>query len=543
MQLAAGPRRRPWLLLAFFFFFFIFSSVLPLIVSCDELAVTSAPKKLQLPPGQLVEGSPGSKPGAVMACNRILIRGVSRLRHLYRFFHSLKVKVDLVPVGSSSRVPTAEVCLHRNASIGVGMCPPGGWQKISKGTWVQTVSPFSDKILDIRMHSGQLATVVEVSTEEELFLPRVFFLIGGFILMAFAGLLSKSVVFYYGGAMTVGIILVILMVLFQGMKLLPTGRKSSLAIFMYSSILGVGTFILHYLSGLLRSALVELGIGEDIHKPLVIFFLLCLFLAGAWLGFWAVRKLVLDEEGVVDQSVAYAVEWSMLIFSGVMILQSSLDALLSTEALLLGISITSIMRSRRSLRFLRHLYSGSGWKPPQEAGCENQDIFQESLLFQGGLFHSLSKIVPHKDQVKPTLRAAKEMEKWITRFICRTQMKSSSSKYSPTDDPRWTPSSRSTSRKPFAVAPCDGTARGSHKTPPQVPLEGETFYSTFHDTPERKKFSKEEWKAFTRHCTKRAMDELSSSPDFARWVANNAERITVTPNSDNAETDQRFHWF
>jgi len=51
------------------------------------------------------------------------------------------------------------------------------------------------------------------------------------------------------------------------MKLLPTGRKSSLAIFTYSTVVGMTTYFLHYLSGLLRSVLVEIGITEDMHNP------------------------------------------------------------------------------------------------------------------------------------------------------------------------------------------------------------------------------------------------------------------------------------
>lgn len=51
------------------------------------------------------------------------------------------------------------------------------------------------------------------------------------------------------------------------MKLLPTGRKSSLAIFLYSSIVGVGSFILSYVPQLLRSILREIGVGEDMYNP------------------------------------------------------------------------------------------------------------------------------------------------------------------------------------------------------------------------------------------------------------------------------------
>lgn len=49
----------------------------------------------------------------------------------------------------------------------------------------------------------------------EFFLYRIIFFVSGIIIMTLASSLSKSLVFYYSSAMAVGIILVILMVLFQ----------------------------------------------------------------------------------------------------------------------------------------------------------------------------------------------------------------------------------------------------------------------------------------------------------------------------------------
>lgn len=49
----------------------------------------------------------------------------------------------------------------------------------------------------------------------EFFLYRILFLVLGILLMSLASWLSKSLVFYYSGAMAAGSILVILMVLFQ----------------------------------------------------------------------------------------------------------------------------------------------------------------------------------------------------------------------------------------------------------------------------------------------------------------------------------------
>jgi hypothetical protein len=53
----------------------------------------------------------------------------------------------------------------------------------------------------------------------------------------------------------------------QGMKLLPTGRKSTMYIVLYGSMVGLGTVVLNYFSGLLSTVLMELGFGEDMFSP------------------------------------------------------------------------------------------------------------------------------------------------------------------------------------------------------------------------------------------------------------------------------------
>lgn len=57
---------------------------------------------------------------------------------------------------------------------------------------------------------------------------------------------------------------------------------------------------------------------------LTIFLLAFVTLAGAWMGFWAVRKLVLTEEGSVDISTSIFVAWSIRILAVIMILQVEL---------------------------------------------------------------------------------------------------------------------------------------------------------------------------------------------------------------------------
>ena len=58
-----------------------------------------------------------------------------------------------------------ECLLCRNVSLGAGMCPQGQWEKVVKGSWVRSMSPFDHRILDIRT-AGSSLEPFEVSIEE-----------------------------------------------------------------------------------------------------------------------------------------------------------------------------------------------------------------------------------------------------------------------------------------------------------------------------------------------------------------------------------------
>ncbi|XP_074308863.1 uncharacterized protein LOC141643559 isoform X2 [Silene latifolia] len=444
-------------------------------------------KELHVVPSVPVDNSPGSKPGFSIFAERVHIHGLSRMKNLHRFSYAVSVKVSYL--NSSLRLPNAEICFHRNLSLGVGMCSQGQWQKLSKDSWSQKMSPFDHKLLDVRM-AGPSLEALKLTLEEEFSAYRTVFLVLGTLLIMLGPTFSESLVFYYSSAMVVGIILVILIVLFQGMKLLPTGRGNSLAIFLYSSLIGVGSFLTRYLPRLLRMMLAEIGVSEDMHNPLVMFLMVFISLGGAWLGFWVVRKLILTEDGSIDATVSQFVAWSIRILGAVMILQCSLDPLLAAEALVSAICISSILRKATRPRLLRRLYrkfrrargstlqksSNYDSSPSEGTRFEDIDNFQNSQKFRS-------------------------------------------------------PTSQFTSR-PTAYSPLK-----DRKFPPPLSESG-PFYSTYHKTPERRKFSDDEWKSFTKECTKRELENLVSSPEFGRWAVAHAERITLAP----VERQQTTRW-
>ncbi|XP_057978526.1 uncharacterized protein LOC131164969 [Malania oleifera] len=475
----------------------LFQLLIPFsVVSAGELSLAIAESTaLQLSPSLMVENSPGTKFGTSMVCERVQIHGLPRLKGLKKFAHSVRVKV--LPTNSTICASNVEICFHRNMSLGIGMCPEGQWEKLTKGLWVRPMSPFDHKLLDIRMTGSSLGTV-KVSVEEEFYSYRIIFLVVGILMIMLASSLSKSLAFYYSSAMAVGVILVTLMVLFQGMRLLPTGRKNSLAIFLYSSFVGLGSFLLQYLPRFLRSVLVEIGIGEDMYYPLAIFMLAFFFLIGAWLGFWFVRKFVLAEDGSIDISTALFVAWSIRILGAIMILQSTLDPLLAAEALLCGILVSTMLRRLTRLRFLRRLYR-SLFKGAKSS--RRRSHIPDSSLLED----------PHDEYMYKVQRSAD------INF----------------PRPRYRPS---------VLASCS-SVQGLARTPPASQSDSGTYYSTFHSTPETRKFSKDEWEKFTSESTKKALEGLVSSPDFTKWAVSKAERITLSPSRDSTDrTHQRGRW-
>ncbi|CAN8251466.1 unnamed protein product [Cochlearia groenlandica] len=451
------------------------------IASSDELLLVVGETKdvIKVTPSLEVKGSPGLNPEKSTLCERIHINGLPRFLHIDKFAHSLKL---IVNSSTGAKTSNFDVCFHRNLSRAIGMCPASRWEKVSKGSWVQTMSPFDHKILDIRIATSSKVTL-ELSAVQEFFMYRIVFLILGTVLLALASTLSKSLAFYYSSAMGVGIILVVLLVLFQGMKLLPTGR-SSFALFIYSSVLGLGGFLLRYIPGLFQSLLTEMGIDEEMYTPVAIFVGMFLSLAGAFFGFWTVRKLVLTEDGSIDISTSLFVSWSIRILAAVLILQSSVDPLFAGGALIAVILISSIFKKIGKFKFVLRIF---------EIPINILLYIWESVRVPGYLHDFMQK----------------------------------------SDD-----ASEFRNHVPYA-SPSGGINR-MRQWPPS---ESDTFASSFHKTPERVKLSKEEWRKLTKDSTTKAVKDLVSSPDFSKWAAANADRINVTPRKVSHRPRKWLSWF
>jgi len=489
-----------WSIAWFFTFFLInFSVGNP---QCQQYKdVHSVLLKLQLPSGPLIENSPGIKPGTLIACDRVCIPGLQRFQHLKKYAHSRQVKVQYSEGISKINPTKIEICVHRNASLAFGQCLQNEWKALEKGLWTGLMSPFETKFIDIRM-PGTLFDSLTISVEEEFRPYRLVFLGLGLVMLMLAPVVSKSVPFYYGSAMAFGIILVILIILFQGMKLLPTGRKSTLYVLLYGSIVGLGSVILSYLSGLVHSMLQELGFGEEMFNPVAVFLLVCVILTGAWLGYWGVRKLVLSEDGSVDIGTAQFVAWAIRIVASVMILQSSYDSLLAVLMLTVGVIFTSAARhmqvkfwhSRPWGLFLRSKQHTSKRAKSSSPNHSHAEFFRR---------------FPKEDA--ELLRSQGTTLKWSPY--------SSRMAGSPVTAPQRTASPSSWMPEPSLV----------HTPSSNSKIDEQDYYSTFHKTPERKHFSKEEWETFTKDSTRKALRELVSTPEFTEWAVDNADRIMTSP--------------
>lgn len=433
----------------------------------------------------LVRNSTVRSNGGNIFYDRVHIVGLSRfkIKSYASSFHVIVKAFGDIPERYHSKL---EVCFHGNTSLGLGDCVKEEWNAFQDGQWTAVMSPYGDKFLDIRFPDGVYGSIT-VSIEEEFQLWRLVFLGFGFALLIMAPIVSSWAPFYYSSSMVLGVLLVVLIILFQGMKLLPTGRKGFLYLTLYGSIVGAGSYLVHYFSLMVNSILVNFGLNEEMHNPVSVFLLVGITLSGAALGYWAVRKFVLSSDGTVDAGIALFVKWAMRIFALVFTLQSSADTLLAMVMLaILCVARSSVLLLTKRLKSSKNVKSG------------NMSIWQIE---------------------------AKQSNRKKAEFLSCSPKRSYRKHY---------------------LGKSDGHALSS--TPPKAKISSNSskrrgaqdadYYSTFHKTPIRRRFSKKEWENFTEKSTKDALAELAATPDFSDWMAENAHRIHLSPEVNSDESTE-----
>ncbi|CAH1416725.1 unnamed protein product [Lactuca virosa] len=123
----------------------------------------------------------------------------------------------------------------------------------------------------------------------------------GICFTIFAPFVSEWVPFYYTSSMAIGVLVVVLILLYQARKLLPTGRRNAFYLGIMST---VDLFVVHSLSTFLNSLLQNFGLSQEVQNPVSVFMVLGIILLGAAFGYWLVRKYIISEDGEVDVGVA-----------------------------------------------------------------------------------------------------------------------------------------------------------------------------------------------------------------------------------------------
>ncbi|WOL15291.1 hypothetical protein Cni_G24072 [Canna indica] len=410
------------------------------------------------------------------SCQRVHVSGTSRL-NLKLYASAVRVVLNVSEAKPDSLLGNIEVCFHRNSSIGLCQCEDERWESLQKSQWSLVLSPYESRYIDVKV-DDKISRSLTITLKEDFQQWRLVCLGLGFLLLLIAPIISSWVPFYYSSSMALGVLLVVLIILFQGMKLLPTGRKTFLYLIIYGSVLGVGSFIAHYFSTMVNSLLVSFGLNEELHNPVSVFLVVGIVIAGAALGYWIVRKFVLSEDGRVDVGIAKFVKWAMRFIGVVFILQSTLDVPLALAALAVVWNFCSLVNSFKWRR------ASSQWQITARRASSNR---------QAEFFSPTSK-----KEMGRTLRG-------------------------------------SSSPHPLSLSPI--RAAKSHSAPyKRATQRNKEYYSTYHKMPSRK-FSKKEWDDFTRESTSSALKEWASSSDVAKWIAENAHRMSLDKGSSSSSEE------
>lgn len=421
--------------------------------------------------------TPGSRD--VLFCERVRVSGISRLK-IGSYANSLRITLSpsvAIPERLHSKI---EVCFHSNDSLGLCQCRKDEWKTLEKGLWDSVMSPYEEKYVDVK-YIGNLFGSTSITVEEVSQQWRLWFLAVGFILLLLAPSISSWVHFYYSTSMVIGVFMVIIFLLFQGMKLLPFGRKNFFyLVTLCGSVLGAGSYLFHHFAVLVNSVLVNFGISEEMHNLISKFLLVAIILAGAALGYWIGRKLFISNDGTVDIVVAQFAMWAIRFFGIIFISQSTLDTPLAIGALVSCVVICKL------ITYLK-------WHPRMH----QSNAASGSPLLQKG--------------------------RQVTGRHSRPEFLSRSSRLEDWNSPR--------GASAWSDSPVKGVVSPSFRA-----CDQQEYYSTFHKMRNRKKFTKKEWDDFTLESTRHALAEWAASPEFTDWVIEHADRIQLLPSDSSDET-------
>ncbi|KAF8396312.1 hypothetical protein HHK36_017927 [Tetracentron sinense] len=571
------PHRFPRRAMSYFSSFLLFS--FSLIFSCTSQETTFKDVGLGNPvldvtPSPLAGYSSARGAKDFLSCQRVRAVGLSRLK-ISSYANSIQITLSPSVVIPERLYSKIQVCFHRKASLGLCQCAKDEWKAVQKGLWSSVMSPYEDRYIDVKFIDGLSGSVI-VSVDEEFQQWRLLCLAFGFVLLLLAPIVSNWVPFYYSSSMAIGVLLVILILLFQGMKLLPTGRKNVFYLTIYGSVVGIGSFLLHYLSMFVNSILFNFGLSEDMHNPVSIFVLVGLILAGAAVGYWTVRKFVILEDGSVDVGIVQFVKWAMCIIATTFIFQVCCSL---SSSCWLGHTYTALLDciEERNVGILFPEAQGDFTRWCQLGGLRTFVTLHGTFGLIGFMlrqfklaqsvqlrpYNAIAFSAPIAVFVSSTLDIPLAMAAltscWgICFFITSKWQGSSKHRSLPGNGKLWLPRARQVSanhnRAEFlsrsaktssqstgwnnpksSFALFDSPIKGMVLSSPSKGTHRQDYYSTFHKTPTRKRFSKKGWEDFTRESTREAMSELASSPEFTDWIIEHADKIQLLP--DNSSDD------
>ncbi|THG18276.1 hypothetical protein TEA_004633 [Camellia sinensis var. sinensis] len=220
-----------------------------------------------------------------------------------------------------------------------------------------------------------------------------------------------------------------------------------------------------------------------------IFVLLGIVVAGAALGYWMVRKFVIAEDGSVDVGVAQFVKWAMRVIAATFIFLVAmafitLDTPLAMGALASCLSICFLITSFKwngpdsTISFGNSIYSANG-NPWRGRGRTNVRQNCAEFLSRSGMVASRGTL----------WNSPRRPSGWSDSPVKGCVDSDLFTFFDFLDD--------------YDIS---DNWEGDEKSA--------RLLSTFHRTPNRKKFSKKEWENFTQESTRHAVAELASFPKF-----------------------------